>query len=104
MVGSSNLESVYLREFLGVYGGAGDEEFEVGSETRDVLDQSEQDVCVQRPLMRLVDYHNAEVKTSNRVNTRLIHTYCYDALLIFLRLCASHTIVILYSPPISQQV
>ena len=58
-----NLGSVYLREFLRVYGGAGDEQFEVGSESRDVLDQSEEDVCVQRPLMRLVDYHHAEVKT-----------------------------------------
>mmetsp|Transcript_6507 Transcript_6507/g.18711 ORF Transcript_6507/g.18711 Transcript_6507/m.18711 type:complete len:883 (-) Transcript_6507:1046-3694(-) len=48
-----------LAELLGVQGGAGDEELDVGPEASNVLDQAEQNVRVQRALVGLVHHHHA---------------------------------------------
>ena len=45
------------REFGRVQSRGGDEELQVLSEARDVLQQAEEDVCVQRALVRLIQHH-----------------------------------------------
>ncbi len=46
-------------ELLRIQRGGGDEDFDVRPKARDVLDQPEQHICVQRALVRLVDHHHA---------------------------------------------
>jgi len=45
-------------KLLGVEGGAGYDELQVRAEARNVLDETEEDVCVERPFMGLVDHHD----------------------------------------------
>ena len=51
-------ENTNLGELRHVERGAGDEEFELGTESRDVFDEAEQYVGVERALVRLVDDHD----------------------------------------------
>lgn len=47
-----------LAEVLGVQGGRGDEQLEVGPEASQILDKAKQDVRVKRPFVSLIDHHH----------------------------------------------
>ena len=47
-----------LAEVLGIQGCRRDEQLEVWPEPGQILDQPEQDICVECPLMRLIDHHH----------------------------------------------
>ena len=47
-----------LTELLGIQGGAGNQQLQVGSEPGDVFHQAKQDVSVQRTLVSLIHHHD----------------------------------------------
>ena len=52
-----------LAEVLCIQCGRGDEQLEVWPESGQVLDQPKQHICVERPLMCLVNHHHTVRKT-----------------------------------------
>ena len=67
-----------LGELGGVERGRGDEQLEVGAEARDILEQAEEDVGVQRALVRLVEHHRRvarEVRLAQELTEQ--HAVCH---------------------------